>query len=82
MARITTRRTSRIYPCALGARAFARAPGRGFACAWLRCRRRRALWHCERPELDAAPVSGPFKHARFRTGSGAAILLAICKELA
>ena len=26
--------------------------------------------------------SGPFEHARFHTGSGAAILLSICKELA
>jgi len=25
-------------------------------------------------------ISGPFKHARFHTGSGAAILLSICKS--
>ena len=27
-------------------------------------------------------ISGPFKHARFHTGSGAAILLSIFQELA
>ena len=77
MARITTRRTSRIHPCALGTRAFARALARvslahdyGAVGAALFDIVNVQNWTRRR-------ISGPFKHARFRTGSGAALLLSI-----